>query len=224
MGRRTPKQLAESRRRILRAAERLFSARGFAHAQVAEIAKEARVGIGAFYRQFAGKEDVLRVILGGLFADIRGKLVAMRTGIVDQSPLEQLRVIHETFKIVFGVFSAHPAVTLTMLRSGYGMTPAIEKRVWNELNEIAEDVAADVARARRAGLLAIRKPRYVGDVLVGMVLHVAHRMLVDRHITVAEASRFCTRFTIGGLLAFTPPETMKEIASIVFDPRRGWLK
>ncbi|MBI2061150.1 MAG: TetR/AcrR family transcriptional regulator [Nitrospirae bacterium] len=217
MGRRTAKQLADSRRNIVAAAERLFAGKGFARTQVAEIARAAGVGIGAFYRQFSGKEELLSLILSGLFTDIRARVKAMRADIVQQTPLEQWRVIQQTFEIVFDVFASHPKVTLTMLRSGYGMSTKVEQMVWKSLNQLADDVAADVVKARGAGLLEISTPRYVGDVIVGMVLHLSHRMLVDRAFTAAEAARFCTRFTVGGLLGFAPPAAFQRIAPIVLE-------
>lgn len=215
MGRRTAEQLDESRGSILSAAEKLFAMKGFAQTQVAEIADRAGVGIGSFYRQFSDKEELLSVILGGLFGDIRRKLLAMRSGMVDRTPLEQLMVIQKTFEIVFGVFAENPAVTLTMLKSGYGMSRKIEKLVWNALNDLAEDVEADAVRAGKAGLLNLERPRFLGDVIVGMVLHLSHRMLVDGSFTAMEAAWFCTRFTIGGLMAYVPREVFRQVSPLV---------
>jgi AcrR family transcriptional regulator len=52
----------ERRQRILRAAERLLSHYGFAKTTVADIAKEARVGVGTVYLEFSSKEAIVATL------------------------------------------------------------------------------------------------------------------------------------------------------------------
>ena len=49
----------DKRERILEAAERIFARRGFFHARVSEIAKEAGVADGTIYLYFKSKDDLL---------------------------------------------------------------------------------------------------------------------------------------------------------------------
>jgi AcrR family transcriptional regulator len=56
--------LADRRRRILDAAERLVLARGFDAMTIAAVAAEAGIGKGAVYLEFDGKRDVLDAVLG----------------------------------------------------------------------------------------------------------------------------------------------------------------
>jgi TetR/AcrR family fatty acid metabolism transcriptional regulator len=49
----------EKRERILEAAERIFARRGFFHARVSEIAREAGVADGTIYLYFKSKDDLL---------------------------------------------------------------------------------------------------------------------------------------------------------------------
>ncbi|MCA9521468.1 MAG: TetR/AcrR family transcriptional regulator [Myxococcales bacterium] len=215
MARRTPRGTTDNRETILRAAEQLFAEKGFPSTQIAEIAAAAGIGIGSFYRQFPDKGSVLLAILATLFGDIRAKLLALRAGMVERTFLEQLMMIQRTFEIVFEVFATHPAVGLTLLRSGYGISPESEQLVWNAFSELAGDVAADVVRATEMGVLAIDTPRNVGDAIIGMVLQLSHRLLVDGDISALEAARFCTRFTIGGLLAFAPGAISEQVRPLL---------
>ena len=52
---------ADKRELILRAATKLFARRGFFHAQVADVAKEAGVAAGTVYLYFENKDDLLTV-------------------------------------------------------------------------------------------------------------------------------------------------------------------
>ena len=54
----------ETRRRLLRAATRLFAERGFHHVTVRQICRAARANVAAINYHFGGKEGLYREILG----------------------------------------------------------------------------------------------------------------------------------------------------------------
>ena len=54
-----PRSGGDKRERILAAAERIFARRGFFHARVAEIAREAGVADGTIYLYFKSKDELL---------------------------------------------------------------------------------------------------------------------------------------------------------------------
>jgi len=54
---------AETRERLIEAAERVFARRGFHGASVDEVAEEAGFSTGALYSNFAGKEDLFLALL-----------------------------------------------------------------------------------------------------------------------------------------------------------------
>ena len=56
----------ETRARILKTAERIFSEEGFDGARVDTIAKEAGVNKALIYYYFKSKEEILETILSGL--------------------------------------------------------------------------------------------------------------------------------------------------------------
>ena len=215
MGRRTSAQLAQTRAEIISAAEHLFAEKGYANTQLAEIAARAGVGISAYYRQFPDKQTLLLHILQALFTEIRQKMIAVRSGIVDRTPFEQLMMIQQTYQITFDTFAAHPEVALVMLRSGYGAVPEVEKLVWESMTEIAKDTAADIRRAEANGLLKMKHPLNFGDALIGMIFQLAHRMLVEGKPSPKEAAHFCTRMTLGAILAFMPPDVFERVAPLV---------
>src|SRR4051794_35962497 len=57
---------AESRDKILRAAERLFSTKGFHGTGLREVANEAGVSVGNIYNHFPTKEQLFDALLQGL--------------------------------------------------------------------------------------------------------------------------------------------------------------
>ena len=215
MGRRSAAQLEDTRRRIIAAAERCFADDGVAQTQVAAIAREANIGISAFYRQFTDKEELLRVILKRLIDDLRGQLVELRRGIVERTPLEQLLVIHKTFDVVFSVFAAYPNVARIVFQGGHNFAVDGDRIVWDALDEIATDIGADIERAQGAGIIRIDNPKHIGDASIGLVLQLAQRMLREGSPSPTEAANFCARFTFGALLSFMPPQIFERIAPLV---------
>ena len=82
---------ADKRDAILRAAIDTFAARGFFHAQVADVAKAAGVAAGTVYLYFRGKDDLLISIfertMTVVIAEGRGSVSLLH------DPVEQLREI-----------------------------------------------------------------------------------------------------------------------------------
>ena len=93
MARRGPNGAGEKRDRILRAAVKIFSRKGFFNAKVSEIARAAEVADGTIYLYFRNKDDLLI----SLFEEKMGEVVAdVRRRIADgRNALEKLRIFIE---------------------------------------------------------------------------------------------------------------------------------
>ena len=86
----------DKRARILDAAERTFARRGFFHARVAEIAREAGVADGTIYLYFKNKDDLLI----SLFESRMERVIAEITGALDQvgpRPADRLAAFFSTY-------------------------------------------------------------------------------------------------------------------------------
>ena len=93
MPRRGPNNGGEKRDRILRAAVKIFSRKGFFNSKVSEIARAAEVADGTIYLYFRNKDDLLI----SLFEEKMGEVVAdVRRRIADGgNALEKLRIFIE---------------------------------------------------------------------------------------------------------------------------------
>ena len=78
MPRRGPKDGAEKRNRILRAAIQIFSKKGFYNSKVSEIARASGVADGTIYLYFKNKDDLLISLfeekMGEIVADVRQRI------------------------------------------------------------------------------------------------------------------------------------------------------
>jgi TetR/AcrR family fatty acid metabolism transcriptional regulator len=93
MGRGGPSRGGEKRDRILRAAVKIFSRKGFFNSKVSEIARAAEVADGTIYLYFRNKDDLLISLfeekMGEVVEDVRRRIAA------GGDALEKLRIFIE---------------------------------------------------------------------------------------------------------------------------------
>lgn len=91
------KRSRETRGKILRAAEKLFSEKGYADVNTNLIAREAGVSVGAFYHHFDSKKDVLLAVLED-FGDL--SLSTMEEALMSHAPdFNEEQVVLELVKL-----------------------------------------------------------------------------------------------------------------------------
>lgn len=66
----------QNRQAIMVAAAKEFKKRGFANTAVADIMREAKLGVGTFYNYFGSKEEVLMAIVRELFRRVENNVMA----------------------------------------------------------------------------------------------------------------------------------------------------
>ena len=88
---RPPAPRGDKRHAILRAAIRVFAERGFFGAQVADVAREARVAAGTVYLYFRSKDD----LLASIFEQTMAEAIAEGRQTLDtqRDPVERLRAM-----------------------------------------------------------------------------------------------------------------------------------
>ncbi|HEX2721028.1 MAG TPA: TetR/AcrR family transcriptional regulator [Candidatus Deferrimicrobium sp.] len=93
MARREPNSGGEKRDRILRAAVKIFSRKGFFNSKVSEVARAAGVADGTIYLYFRNKDDLLISLfeekMGEVVADVRRRIA------VGGNAIEKLRIFIE---------------------------------------------------------------------------------------------------------------------------------
>lgn len=204
MARRTQLQLAATRETLLAAGRAVFAEKGYANAQIAEIARAAGVGISSFYGQFTDKEDLYLIIVDELLGDLRQRVAAVRAGAERQDALALLATTRRIYDIIFSLVAEQPQIMQSLLRSGFNATPVAEQRIWQALEAIIGDLDADLARAEALGALRLDSRRDFSLALLGMVLQLMRRMVREGGPTPAAAALLCTRMTLGGLIVHMP--------------------
>jgi AcrR family transcriptional regulator len=211
MARRTQAQLAQTRQAIVASAKQLFSDKGFARTQVAEIAQNAGVGMSAFYGQFEDKSQLFLLIINEVFAEFHAGIVQLRQGVNLKTPLESMIAIQQIYEMVFEALSNHAHIVLSMFRSGFSAIPGLETWYWQICDAVATELSLNYQQAEALGLIEIEGYRDMSDAMIGMVQHLGYRMVLQGTPTPMEAARVCTRYTIGSLLMSMPKDKLPQV-------------
>lgn len=207
-----PKREADANKeKLLKAAQKLFAVQGLAHTQIAQITREAGTGISMFYRYFQDKNDLLRGLITSFLDELDGGLHEALAGVEHQSPLEQLFTIRKVFQHVVGSLVARPDLTVMVYRAGFDADERTESLIRARVAKVAMDIASHIARAEDAGLVVVKQKEVLGHAAAGLALQVANKLIQEGTPDLDEAVDVCTRFTIGGLLVFCPPQVFNQI-------------
>jgi len=87
----------ETKARILKTAEKIFSEEGFDGARVDNIAKEAGVNKALIYYYFKSKNEILETIMENLFEEAKNMLVQSARNIPDISSGDNYRKLFDTY-------------------------------------------------------------------------------------------------------------------------------
>ncbi|MFL5628109.1 MAG: TetR/AcrR family transcriptional regulator [Ktedonobacteraceae bacterium] len=96
---RVSRRKARTRADLLAAARRVFAARGYHEASIAEITQAADVGVGTFYLHFRDKDEIFTTLIEEGLRDIREQVTAAAL----QQPYEQMlpAVVRLTFRYAY---------------------------------------------------------------------------------------------------------------------------
>jgi AcrR family transcriptional regulator len=144
---------AASRAQILDAAGRVFAARGYFDAKVADIAREAGMSQGSVYWYFASKQDVLKAVLADGFEAVERPL--RETAALEGSGREKLEHLIGQYIGLGRERAAFFTVFLSLL--GHGGTPFLRGLGFDTLQigqRYHQHLSAILQQARGEGTVA----------------------------------------------------------------------
>jgi len=152
------RRAAETRVRILDAAERLFDERGYARASMTALAEAADVSVGGLYEWFAGKEEVLTALAARHVAAAGGAILARLGEAGPQGAAGAIRLVLETaFEIhrarprlhhfLYTEAPRPPALQEKLAAFNAGLEGALAARLPGEDQRAAQAKAALIVRA-----------------------------------------------------------------------------
>lgn len=193
---RRERRKAETRRRLLDAARRLFAAHGYHATRPQDIARAADLAIGTFYLHFADKREAFLAFTEEAAEELMSRMQARAGEAGDfeaglRAALEALFDFAEQHPGVLGVAFADAAVIAAELPRGASLR-----------DRLALSLAAALRRDMRRGAMAADyDPEIVAHGIVGMIHAACVHGAAAKRPSRAELLRNLTRFCGRALLA-----------------------
>jgi AcrR family transcriptional regulator len=172
--------LAARREQIVEAAARCFVRNGFHQTSMQDVIKEAGLSVGAFYRYFSSKSELIRAI-----AEVKvGIIIATFDQLLRQEPPPSLPVVFDELltQVDHNLGVEGPVRIVVQVWGEAAHDPAFADLVGGIYGRIRESATALVARLQADGQLDPHvDPAAVAAVLVGLVQgYVIQRVLAGR--------------------------------------------
>jgi AcrR family transcriptional regulator len=168
---------AQTRQRILEAAERLFLERGFGGTSLEDVASEAGFSKGAVYSNFAGKNDLFFAIVEHQFADLADHL-RVAVGAAPDLPSQLAAVTHwydEYLQVESDWLRSLPELMAVATQD-----PEAHRRVSELLREIEDAIAELLTRQQEVmGIRFALPPSTIAALAVSMVVGLTVRTVHD---------------------------------------------
>jgi AcrR family transcriptional regulator len=199
---RAEQKRSERRDAIVRAAERVFCARGYPDASIADVIDAAQISRGTFYLYFESK-DALYLELIERFTG----LVTTALQVVDPDAEDPALRIFENVQRVVDVAFGHPELTLLVLRESRGVNKAIDERLDTLYDFLHDMVVGALVNGATSGLTRRVFEPVIATALIGAFKEVFIRHLAAGSPRAADRSSLATalyEFGIQGLLLARP--------------------
>lgn len=194
--------------RIVTAARLMFSARGFHQTAMADLAAAAKVSVGAIYRAFESKSDIIQAIV----VEDTDRTVSFLVALQDRVRSGELRCRAAFHALIEQrLCDAQDALTLEVLAEGYRNADVQEtiaccavkcRKVFRDLAYLANPAASesDLDGAE--------------ELLLTCTFGLGHRGLARRPLNDQEAATALTHLIFRALAAPQTPEDARDAATI----------
>ncbi len=130
----------QTRGRLIEAAKRVFSEKGFHSAQIAHIIDEAGVARGTFYLYFKSKEDILKELLKEVVEELKDRIKVVD---LSRDPVEQ--VIENVERVVEFALEERELARIVLQRNS-------DPELFKVIEEFFEEVAGLIEHSLRLGI------------------------------------------------------------------------
>lgn len=178
--------------RILDAACRVFSARGYFGATVEDVVAEAGVGKGTLYRHFRDKEKLLTAILGRTASELDGRLAR---AIREEPDIESQ--LMRGGREMLAYFAERPGIFRIFIREGALALPAVRAAMRGVAGRLTGRIAEALKPRVRGGALS------AAEVFNSLIFGLLRRRLgfADKKINPKKDAEFLVAIFLRGIQA-----------------------
>jgi AcrR family transcriptional regulator len=187
---------AQNRAKLLEAARKVFSEKGFGAATARDIVRETDLATGTFYNYFKDKQDVFMALLDQMGE--QGRALARAQRLDPGTTLEER--VYNAFKAYFE-WAVGENDTFELFRRNAGVIRFLPDREPFELG--ISELLEDMTEWTKAGDMPAVDLEMLAVAVAGMGFQVATHLVEGDPPDIEGATRFCTRMFMGGLRAIS---------------------
>ncbi len=183
----------DARRRIMRAASRLFSGKGYYDTALEDIIDLAGVSLGEFHQHYSGKEDLLLDLAEEGVREFRKRVSEEIAAVPDM--LERIRI---AIPVAFQVIVENREIYTLYLEDSVLSDTPYERKLSQIMTLITNDLRVTLSRGIKEGSIRKLHPDIAAYAIIGQLVRLANYWMEDplkhnmEEIT-REAVEFVTR-------------------------------
>ncbi|MBI5211067.1 MAG: TetR/AcrR family transcriptional regulator [Elusimicrobia bacterium] len=166
------------RGQLVHAAIKVFAAKGYRSASIADIIEAAGVARGTFYLYFSSKLDAFHAVMDR-YIELFKERVATETARSYANPLKVRQAIRESLLDWLRFYQENKDLAKIVFREATAIDPDYEKRCYDMLESCFQHWRESVTRFQKIGF--VRRdvdPEFLNMVFSGVLIHVVLRHII----------------------------------------------
>jgi AcrR family transcriptional regulator len=199
------KRRFETREKLMRISQALFSKKGYHNTQVTDIVKAANVSAGTFYNYFTDKKDIFAQLVEDNLDKIQEETKRFRSLPQDilQMPEEKRQelfydITYKVYDNIFKYMDNYPQQMLMTIRGIFGVDKDIDQKAMDFYDAMAQDFIEDLELWQKTFKVETRLNKVVlAHIILGSLFHVSHIYLTQKSFSRKEAVETIVESTLG---------------------------
>ncbi len=177
-------------RDLVSAAQRVLAARGYHGAKVADIAREAGVGVGTFYLYYPTKEAVFLELVEVAASELKSQMDTTTSSGTDPADISRRRI--ETF---FNFAAEHR----DLFRIVFGHDASFNDVLRRAQNLFVADIIENIRRGMAAGIFRDGHPEIWAQAMVGICIQAVAWWVEHDDIPASDIADQISTFALDGM-------------------------
>lgn len=179
-------------RDLIGAAQRVLAAKGYHGAKIADIAREAGVGVGTFYLYYPTKEAVFLELVEEGVSQLKVQMDGASVSVSDPAEVSRLRV---------QVFFRFAAERRNLFRIVFGHDASFHDIVRRAQDMFVSDIVENLRGGMDSGIFRKANAEICAQAIVGMCIHAVTWWVEHDEATVAEVADEIAQLAQHGIMA-----------------------
>jgi len=140
------------RRQILQAAKKVFSEKGYHQTNIADIARELKIGHGTFYRYFKNKREIFESVVGEIIKRVSTVVSGEDPGATNSLD-EYIRQVRRLGEKLFALFVEDPTIARMLFYESWGLDEEMREKVWQMMGTFGRYTELYLVNGKKKGFL-----------------------------------------------------------------------